>query len=119
MLRQNFLPFLSLGALHATTASGGFAQASEADAPTNPLKEAHIGEQHLHTGVSMDALIGSDPRPSFFQGPGSIKSTWKKNFEAAEKNYEPGKFAAIHAYEWSSMPSDANPQRLLPEGRLS
>jgi len=26
--------------------------------PTNPLKEAYFGEQHLHTAYSLDAYIG-------------------------------------------------------------
>ena len=166
----------------------------------NPLKEAYFGEQHVHTGVSMDAFIGGnrltpddayrfaqgeeimvngsmhkikrpldwvaitdhsefmgeafslmnpgapgydhpiakqfreasdlktalglygkyvltplagggDPHPSFFQGAEAIKSTWKKNFEATEKHYQPGKFTTIHAYEWTSAPGGGNLHR--------
>ena len=36
------------------------AQTSEAEAPRNPLKEAYFGEQHVHTGVSMDAFIAGN-----------------------------------------------------------
>lgn len=60
MTRPNFLPLIGLGALLATTATGALAQATEADAPTNPLKEAYFGEQHVHTGVSMDAFIAGN-----------------------------------------------------------
>lgn len=176
------------------------AQISEKDVPKNPLKEAYFGEQHVHTGVSMDAFIagnrltpndayrfaqgeeimvngsmhkikrpldfvavtdhsefmgeafslmnkgapgydnkvavafreapdletalqlygkyvlaplagGGDPHPEFFQGIEAIKSTWKKNFEATEKNYKPGKFTTIHAYEWTSAPGGSNQHR--------
>ena len=31
---------------------------SAANVPTNPLKEAYFGEQHLHTAYSLDAYIG-------------------------------------------------------------
>ena len=54
---------------------------------------------------------GGDPHPSFFQGAEAIKSTWKKNFEATEKYYKPGKFTTIHAYEWTSAPGGGNLHR--------
>lgn len=54
---------------------------------------------------------GGDPHPAFFQGVEAIKSTWKQNFEATEKYYEPGKFTTIHAYEWTSAPGGANQHR--------
>ncbi len=60
MTRPNFLPLIGLSALLASTATGALAQATEANAPTNPLKEAYFGEQHVHTGVSMDAFIGGN-----------------------------------------------------------
>ncbi|MEJ6522372.1 DUF3604 domain-containing protein [Shewanella bicestrii] len=177
-----------------------FANDSEKDVPINPLKEAYFGEQHVHTGVSMDAFIagnrltpddayrfaqgeeimvngsmhkikrpldfvavtdhsefmgeayslmnkgakgydnevavafreapdletalklygkyvlaplagGGKPHPEFFQGIEAIKSTWKKNYEATEKHYKPGKFTTIHAYEWTSAPGGSNQHR--------
>jgi hypothetical protein len=54
---------------------------------------------------------GEDPHPPFFQGAEAIKSTWKKNFEATEKHYEPGKFTTIHAYEYTSAPGGGNLHR--------
>jgi hypothetical protein len=54
---------------------------------------------------------GGSPHPDFFQGAEAIKSTWKKNYEATEKHYEPGKFTTIHAYEWTSAPGGANQHR--------
>ena len=54
---------------------------------------------------------GGDPHPDFFQGEEAIKSTWKKNYEATEKHYEPGKFTTIHAFEWTSAPGGANQHR--------
>ncbi|SFH85684.1 DUF3604 domain-containing protein [Albimonas pacifica] len=46
--------------LPLATPLGALVQASEADAPRNPLKEAYFGEQHVHTGVSMDAFIAGN-----------------------------------------------------------
>ena len=54
---------------------------------------------------------GGDPHPEFFQGIEAIKSTWKKNYEATEKHYQPGKFTTIHAYEWTSAPGGSNQHR--------
>lgn len=190
-----------LGAsLICASAPASWAATTEENAPTNPLKDAYFGEQHVHTGVSMDAFIagnrltpddayrfakgeeimvngslhrikrpldfvavtdhsefmgeayslmnegapgyddevavafreapnlqtalllynkyvltplagGGDPHPAFFQGEEAIKSTWRKNFEATEKHYQPGVFTTIHAYEWTSAPGGANQHR--------
>ncbi|TCK09589.1 uncharacterized protein DUF3604 [Marinobacterium mangrovicola] len=54
---------------------------------------------------------GGDPHPEFFQGIEAIKSTWKQNYEATQKHYEPGKFTTIHAYEWTSAPGGSNQHR--------
>jgi hypothetical protein len=54
---------------------------------------------------------GKDPHPPFFQGAEAIKSTWKKNWEATEKHYIPGKFTTIHAYEYTSAPGGGNLHR--------
>ena len=42
----------------ATTAPAAAAQKAAPTIPTNPLKEAYFGEQHLHTAYSLDAYIG-------------------------------------------------------------
>ena len=42
----------------ATTAPAAAAQKAAPVIPTNPLKEAYFGEQHLHTAYSLDAYIG-------------------------------------------------------------
>ena len=36
------------------------ATAAADEVPENPLKDAYFGEQHVHTGVSMDAFIGGN-----------------------------------------------------------
>ena len=42
----------------AATAPAAAAQQAAPVIPTNPLKEAYFGEQHLHTAYSLDAYIG-------------------------------------------------------------
>ncbi|MBB5210962.1 DUF3604 domain-containing protein [Microbulbifer hydrolyticus] len=72
------------------------------------LKEAlGLYNQYVLTPLA----TGKDPHPPFFQGVESIKSSWKKNFEATQKHYVPGKFTTIHAYEWTSAPGGANLHR--------
>ncbi len=59
----------------------------------------------------LDALAGGNAHPDFWQGYEAVKSQWQKNIDATEKNYKPGKFTTIHAYEWSSAPNTANLHR--------
>ncbi|SDQ98806.1 DUF3604 domain-containing protein [Flagellimonas zhangzhouensis] len=59
----------------------------------------------------LDALAGGNAHPDFWQGYDAVKSQWQKNIEATEKNYKPGTFTTIHAYEWSSAPNTANLHR--------
>ncbi|MFC3879573.1 DUF3604 domain-containing protein [Algoriphagus namhaensis] len=59
----------------------------------------------------LDALAGGNAHPDFWQGYEAVKSQWQNNIEATEKNYKPGKFTTIHAYEWSSAPNTANLHR--------
>ena len=54
---------------------------------------------------------GEKPHPDFWQGFESVKSQWRKNFEATEKFNNPGAFTTIHAYEWSSAPKAGNLHR--------
>jgi len=66
----------------------------------------------LYKKYVLDPLSsGGNPHPPFFQGKDAIKSTWKRNFEATERNYEPGKFTTIHAYEYTSAPGGGNLHR--------
>ncbi|MCB1351151.1 MAG: DUF3604 domain-containing protein [Rhodobacteraceae bacterium] len=60
MKRTTFSTLLCIGLTTTAAASDAMAQTSEADAPVNPLKEAYFGEQHVHTGVSMDAFIAGN-----------------------------------------------------------
>ena len=54
---------------------------------------------------------GGSAHPEFWQGPESIASGWRTNFEATEKHYQPGKFTTLHAFEWSAAPDAGNLHR--------
>ena len=47
----------------------------------------------------------------FFPGEESVKSAWALNAEAAQENYEPGKFTTFAAFEWSAAPTGGNLHR--------
>ncbi|PHS63291.1 MAG: hypothetical protein COB12_09705 [Flavobacterium sp.] len=49
--------------------------------------------------------------PEFYQGVNSTMSAWKIMNEATEKNYKPGKFTTLHAFEWSGAPNGGNLHR--------
>jgi hypothetical protein len=49
----------------------------------------------------------------FYAGPETEVSGWKDIVGAAERNYEPGRFTTIPAYEWSAGPKGANLHRNL------
>jgi hypothetical protein len=49
--------------------------------------------------------------PPFFVGPQTTKSAWIIELEAAERNYKPGKFTTIPAFEWSAAPKGGNLHR--------
>ncbi len=61
--------------------------------------------------VITPARTGGSVHPSFYQGDTSTMSGWRKNFEATEKYYEPGKFTTLHAFEWSAAPNAGNLHR--------
>jgi len=48
---------------------------------------------------------------SFYQGVNSTLSAWEIMNEATEKNYKPGKFTTLHAFESSGAPNGGNLHR--------
>ncbi len=83
------------------------------DDAAKAMRNAHDLETALtvYKKYVLDALAGGNAHPDFWQGYDAVKSQWKKNIEATEKNYKPGKFTTLHAYEWSSAPNTANLHR--------
>lgn len=57
---------------------------------------------------------GSKPEhPSFYAGLETVKSAWKIIVDAAEKNYEPGKFTTLIGFKWSGAPNGSNLHRVV------
>jgi hypothetical protein len=55
---------------------------------------------------------GTSPRhPSFYAGPQTTASAWREILAANDKNYVPGTFTTIPAFEWSAAPKGANLHR--------
>ncbi len=61
--------------------------------------------------LSVNRGAGKPQHPSFFAGPGTVKSAWKIIVEAAEKHNKPGVFTALVGFEWSGAPGGANLHR--------
>jgi hypothetical protein len=55
---------------------------------------------------------GTSPQhPPFFAGARTTASAWKEIMAATEKNYVPGTFTTIPAFEWSAAPKGGNLHR--------
>jgi len=49
-------------------------------------------------------VLGGKPDPEL-NNPAYMKSGWQQLIDAAEKNYEPGKFTTFIGFEWTSAPA--------------
>ncbi len=69
--------------------------------PNNPLAGANAVIKSFKSGV---------PIPDFV-GPQTIRDMWKAHVAFANKYNKPGKFTALIAYEWTSIPNSQNLHR--------
>jgi len=58
----------------------------------------------------IQTLVHSKPLPEYVT-PELRSSRWQKFVKTADKHNEPGKFTALYAYEWTSIPNGANMHR--------
>jgi len=58
----------------------------------------------------IQTLVHSDPLPEYVT-PELRQSMWQKYLKTADKHNDPGKFTALYAYEWTSIPNGANMHR--------
>jgi hypothetical protein len=84
--------------------------------PKNPLQKTEIGKlissgkkedgeaafQKIITSATINQPI------EYLVDPKVMKTAWKKQIDAANKHYEPGKFTTLIAFEWSSQPNSKN-----------
>jgi len=58
----------------------------------------------------IQTLVKSEPMPEYVT-PALRRSMWQRFIETADKHNDPGKFTALYAYEWTSIPNGANMHR--------
>lgn len=58
----------------------------------------------------IQTLVKHEPIPDYVT-PELRRSIWQKFIATADKHNEPGKFTALYAYEWTSIPNGANMHR--------
>jgi hypothetical protein len=56
------------------------------------------------------SLVTNTPLPEYVT-PELRKTFWQKFLDTADKHNDPGKFTALYAYEWTSIPNGANMHR--------
>ena len=63
----------------------------------------------------IQALTGNSFPDALYLAPGTAayRSTWEETIAAAEKYNEPGRYTALHGYEWTSTEKGANRHRVV------
>jgi len=61
-------------------------------------------------GKLIGTIVTNTPLPEYVT-PELRIDYWKKFLETADKHNEPGKFTALYAYEWTSIPNGSNMHR--------
>jgi hypothetical protein len=95
-------------------------QMYQAGQPDGPLKDTVWAKTIAKEGPSQRLLrmfglsdtfgTGAAEPPELLK-PEAIKSNWKRQIDAAEGAYQPGKFTTFVGYEWSALPNGANLHR--------
>lgn len=81
--------------------------------PTSPMKDTEIGKmmaagkgdeafQQLFNSVALNEAI------PYMVDSKIMSPAWKKQVDAANRHYEPGKFTTLIAFEWTSQPNYMN-----------
>ena len=90
---------------------------NQMDDPSSAAAKSEIGQRYRAGPVKFFAEL-VDNIKAYLDAPGvnvrgSMASTWKREVEAANRFYEPGKFTTFVAYEWSSLPQRRNLHRCV------
>ena len=98
---------------HAFPAQDHYSPYAGRGFPTN----VYWGDTHLHTGMSMDAgAFGARLMPealAILPGTDVYRAAWEVSLDAAEKYNEPGRYTALHGYEWTSTENGINRHRVV------
>jgi hypothetical protein len=96
--------------------------AAAMDDPNNPLSKLPIAQRITSKDYATSQGAFAEIVASTAAGKGAtlidpelardaVRSGWQRIIDAAQANYEPGKFTTFIAYEWTSMPNLANLHR--------
>ena len=58
----------------------------------------------------IQTLVKSEPLPEYVK-PELLMEMWQRFLKTADEHNDPGKFTALYAYEWTSIPNGANMHR--------
>jgi len=98
-----------------------FGVLKEFDNPKSDLSKSDFAKQ-IVAGVKdpskagpavqklIQTLVKSEPLPEYAT-PELRQGIWQKYLKTADKHNDPGKFTALYAYEWTSIPNGANMHR--------
>ena len=74
------------------------------------------GQESVAAAVEIiQALTGNSFPKALYLAPGTAayRSAWEQTIAAAEKYNEPGRYTALHGYEWTSTEKGANRHRVV------
>jgi hypothetical protein len=74
---------------------------NQLDDPDSALSKSDLAAQLRANPIKALRTLGL--HSTALNAEAAMASTWKKEVEAANRNYEPGKFTTFVAYEWTTM----------------
>ena len=103
-----------IGEMYSTMTPGAPGHDQESLATLRNLKTLEEREKwFVQYIIGRRTAANPQAHPPFYAGPETEVSGWRDIVAAAERNYEPGRFTTLPAYEWSSAPKGANLHRNL------
>ena len=100
-----------IGEMYSTLTPGAPGHDQELLQQLRGLESAEEREKWFMQIVIGRRNVAKPQHPPFYAGVETERAGWKDIVSAAERNYEPGRFTTIPAFEWSAGPKGANLHR--------